>query len=216
MGDEGGALRWAKAVAFELTPVRTKDIRQWSKCLLVNMAIIGQAVVHLFHFIAANALSFCRQSSWLAFLYLSSWCAAFSLAIYFEMGRLFTAASLFTVMMRNLGTRQAGDLSAYSVFNENFERIMGTLNGEQLDAEIRHMPVEELQQQQQQEEGDEEDDQQQLQQIDKAVLKQRKQEFQTKWKVERAERDEQQLVADEVYRQRLMNRRALELSRCRS
>ena len=32
-----------------------------------------------------------------------------------------------------------GELSAYSVFNEGFRELLGTLNAEQFDAEIRHV-----------------------------------------------------------------------------
>jgi hypothetical protein len=40
-------------------------------------------------------------------------------------------------MWTNLGTRNYGEKSAYSVFNENVESIDGTMKGEDLDNEIR-------------------------------------------------------------------------------
>lgn len=35
-------------------------------------------------------------------------------------------------MFTNLGKRQEGTLSAYSVFNDNFERLAGTMDGNSL------------------------------------------------------------------------------------
>jgi hypothetical protein len=40
-------------------------------------------------------------------------------------------------MWTNLGTRNYGELSAYSVFNEGVESIDGTMKGEDLDKNIR-------------------------------------------------------------------------------
>ena len=55
-------------------------------------------------------------------------------------GIVYFTTSLFALIWLNLGTkkRQQGELSAYSVFNENCQNIEGTLTGEQFDAEIRH------------------------------------------------------------------------------
>ena len=55
-------------------------------------------------------------------------------------GIVYFTTSLFALIWLNLGTkkRKQGELSAYSVFNENCQNIEGTLTGEQFDAEIRH------------------------------------------------------------------------------
>lgn len=41
-------------------------------------------------------------------------------------------------MFLNLGERRAGEMSAYSVFNEGFARLLGTMTAEQIDREMRH------------------------------------------------------------------------------
>eukprot|EP01036_Dinobryon_divergens_P028705 gene28705-37697_t len=38
----------------------------------------------------------------------------------------------------NLGERKPGELSAYSVFNDGFTKILGTISPEQFENEIRH------------------------------------------------------------------------------
>ena len=42
------------------------------------------------------------------------------------------------LIFTNLGKRAEGEMSAYSVFNKNFQNLMGQLTGEQLDRELRH------------------------------------------------------------------------------
>ncbi|CAN6712242.1 unnamed protein product [Malus baccata var. baccata] len=46
-------------------------------------------------------------------------------------------ATGFVVILVNLGKRQPGDVSAYSIFNEDFRELPGTLNAERLDGDIR-------------------------------------------------------------------------------
>ncbi|KAL5187625.1 hypothetical protein HKD37_05G013269 [Glycine soja] len=46
-------------------------------------------------------------------------------------------ATGFCLILFNLGKRQAGDISAYSIFNEDFRELPGTLNADRLDRDIR-------------------------------------------------------------------------------
>ncbi|KAJ6389085.1 hypothetical protein OIU77_027443 [Salix suchowensis] len=50
---------------------------------------------------------------------------------------LFIIGTGFAIILLNLGRRQAGDLSAYSIFNEDFRELPGTLNADRLDRDIR-------------------------------------------------------------------------------
>ncbi|ONM53533.1 hypothetical protein Zm00014a_041181 [Zea mays] len=43
----------------------------------------------------------------------------------------------FLIILINLGRRQQGDVSAYSIFNEDFRELPGTLNADRIDADIR-------------------------------------------------------------------------------
>nr|CAB3452935.1 unnamed protein product [Digitaria exilis] len=43
----------------------------------------------------------------------------------------------FLIILLNLGRRQQGDVSAYSIFNEDFRELPGTLNADRIDRDIR-------------------------------------------------------------------------------
>ncbi|GMH26749.1 hypothetical protein Nepgr_028592 [Nepenthes gracilis] len=52
-------------------------------------------------------------------------------------GPLYIIGTGFAIIFLNLGKRQEGDVSAYSIFNEDFRELPGTLNAERLDRDIR-------------------------------------------------------------------------------
>ncbi|KAI4327255.1 hypothetical protein L6164_019739 [Bauhinia variegata] len=54
-----------------------------------------------------------------------------------DLGPLYILATGFCLIIFNLGKRQAGDISAYSIFNEDFMELPGTLNADRLDRDIR-------------------------------------------------------------------------------
>nr|KYP55270.1 hypothetical protein KK1_001477 [Cajanus cajan] len=54
-----------------------------------------------------------------------------------ELGPLYILVTGFCLILFNLGKRQAGDISAYSIFNEDFRELPGTLNADRLDRDIR-------------------------------------------------------------------------------
>ncbi|KAE9459325.1 hypothetical protein C3L33_08770, partial [Rhododendron williamsianum] len=54
-----------------------------------------------------------------------------------DLGPLYILATGFAIIFFNLGKRQQGDMSAYSIFNEDFRELPGTLNADRLDRDIR-------------------------------------------------------------------------------
>ncbi|PKA66269.1 hypothetical protein AXF42_Ash006966 [Apostasia shenzhenica] len=54
-----------------------------------------------------------------------------------DIGPLYILGTGFLVILLNLGKRQHGELSAYSIFNEDFRELPGTLNADRLDQDIR-------------------------------------------------------------------------------
>lgn len=72
-------------------------------------------------------------------LYMISWCLLFCYAIYVQFGAVFVILSGFYIIWANTQTspRKSNELSAYSVFNPNCERIKGTFDAEQIDKQIR-------------------------------------------------------------------------------
>eukprot|EP00898_Chlorokybus_atmophyticus_P000464 jgi/Chlat1/1418/Chrsp12S01980 len=65
------------------------------------------------------------------------WCAGSVYASRWDFGPVYVLASIVAVIFYNLGHRKPGESSAYSVFNENFEELPGTLNANQMDQQVR-------------------------------------------------------------------------------
>nr|GEV97536.1 putative ubiquitin family protein [Tanacetum cinerariifolium] len=57
-------------------------------------------------------------------------------------GPLYILGTGFAIIFLNLGKRQQGDMSAYSIFNEDFRELPGTFNAERVDRDIRAEPEE--------------------------------------------------------------------------
>ena len=62
----------------------------------------------------------------------------------------FVFATFFALIFLNLGKREEGELSAYNVFNPNFQRLQGDNLAEQFEAQLRNVPVQQLRNRQQQ------------------------------------------------------------------
>ncbi|KAJ4779109.1 Ubiquitin family protein [Rhynchospora pubera] len=54
-----------------------------------------------------------------------------------DLGPIYIIGTGFLIILLNLGRRQHGELSAYSIFNEDFRELPGTLNAERFDRDIR-------------------------------------------------------------------------------
>ncbi|KAJ7521256.1 hypothetical protein O6H91_19G044000 [Diphasiastrum complanatum] len=54
-----------------------------------------------------------------------------------DLGPLYVLVTAFCLIMFNLGKRREGEVSAYSIFNEGFRELPGTLNAERLDRDLR-------------------------------------------------------------------------------
>ncbi|KAK3183067.1 hypothetical protein Dsin_030353 [Dipteronia sinensis] len=53
------------------------------------------------------------------------------------LGPLYILGTAFSIIFLNLGQRQPGDISAYSIFNDDFRELPGTLNADRLDRDLR-------------------------------------------------------------------------------
>ncbi|KAK6935012.1 putative domain SAYSvFN [Dillenia turbinata] len=65
------------------------------------------------------------------------WFALAPLAHKYDLGPLYILGTGFSIILLNLGQRQHGDMSAYSIFNEGFRELPGTLNADQIDRDLR-------------------------------------------------------------------------------
>ncbi|XP_043693921.1 uncharacterized protein LOC122644606 [Telopea speciosissima] len=65
------------------------------------------------------------------------WFALAPVAHRWDLGPLYILGTGFCIILFNLGQRQHGDLSAYSIFNEDFRELPGTLNADRIDRDVR-------------------------------------------------------------------------------
>uniref|UniRef100_A0A1D1YJK6 SAYSvFN domain-containing protein 1 n=1 Tax=Anthurium amnicola TaxID=1678845 RepID=A0A1D1YJK6_9ARAE len=65
------------------------------------------------------------------------WFALAPVAHRWDVGPIYILGTGFAIVLTNLGKRQDGDASAYSIFNEDFRELPGTLNAGRLDRDIR-------------------------------------------------------------------------------
>ncbi|XP_073133132.1 uncharacterized protein [Henckelia pumila] len=72
---------------------------------------------------------------WLAIV---GWLILAPVAHRLDLGPLYILGTGFVIIFYNLGHRQPGDMSAYSIFNEDFRELPGTLNADRLDRDIRN------------------------------------------------------------------------------
>lgn len=72
-----------------------------------------------------------------AWLVIIAWFVIAPIAYRWDLGPLYILATAFIVIFLNLGKRQEGEISAYSIFNEGFRELPGTLNADRLDRDIR-------------------------------------------------------------------------------
>lgn len=67
------------------------------------------------------------------------WLTLYLIFIRLEFGAIYFIISLLYIMWSTLGSHRRRDqLSAYSVFNPNFEKIQGTFTAEDYDRQLRH------------------------------------------------------------------------------
>ncbi|KAL6638805.1 hypothetical protein ACP70R_023441 [Stipagrostis hirtigluma subsp. patula] len=72
-----------------------------------------------------------------AWVMIALWFLLAPLAQKYDFGPLYILGTGFLIILVNLGRRQQGDVSAYSIFNEDFRELPGTLNTERIDRDIR-------------------------------------------------------------------------------
>jgi len=97
-------------------------------CRLVGRAA-ACACVALFQSVASlSYVTLAKTAGWLL-----GWWVAIE---YFGHGAPYVLVSVLFGMLTNLGERQDGQMSAYSVFNENYTRLLGETDPEQLAREM--------------------------------------------------------------------------------
>ena len=79
----------------------------------------------------------CSRRVWAHALLFAAWCLVSRALSRRDLGPPFVLFSIVTVMVLNLGTRGAGQLSAYSLFNPGVQALPGATSTDELDTQIR-------------------------------------------------------------------------------
>lgn len=123
-----------KTIAYELQPCRPQDIATLYRWTVINMRSLYQHVpVKTF---ITQTLHYLRAVDIRKLMLGLTWCCLWLCAIYwFGMGSLYLMLSIAGVMMMNFDDRKANSLSAYSIFNRGYQRLLGTMTAEQFERE---------------------------------------------------------------------------------
>jgi len=134
--------RWkriAGVVAYELTPFSMpsgKEIQQTFNSLNKQASCISKNILGLLLLVGRWACYKPLKRVGFPLVWVGGLVASQALM---DMGQLFVIVSLFALMMMNLGERQEGEMSAYSVFNKGCQALLGQLTMDQFEREIRHL-----------------------------------------------------------------------------
>jgi hypothetical protein len=123
-----------QAILYELQPCRIEDLDRWYSFCIDFLSSLKDALVNLYHLVDVKLLDVKRL-----FLFLLCLVALY-ISVKAGFGQLFIILS-GTAIIWNVGLsneRRDNSLSAYSIFNKNFQQLLGTTDGEELDRQLRH------------------------------------------------------------------------------
>ena len=106
--------------------------------MLKELSVLGSFLLQTFKEATMFCYSYLKGIPWKTLVYTLGYLLLLTLAIVYDVTSTFIILSIFTLMVPNLQKRGDGDLSAYSVFNEGFIRLLGTTTGEDIDNNIRN------------------------------------------------------------------------------
>lgn len=66
-----------------------------------------------------------------------AWMFFSPIAARLDLGPIYILGTIFLLIVINLGVRREGELSGYSLFNENFRSLPGQLRAEEIDRQLR-------------------------------------------------------------------------------
>ncbi len=136
------AVEVIQAVLYELQPIRPSDLVSFtSQIVKVTTTLVLLFVFNFIPFLFTSAISVVRNITLDLFV---SGVIALILHKFNRIGELQVFMCLFIIYMilknMNYEKNETG-ISAYSVFNKGFRRLLGQLTAEQFDREIRHMNI---------------------------------------------------------------------------
>lgn len=122
-------------ILYELQPFRMEDVRiMWNYCQ-ESLNILRNEFLNRDEFIKSLEL---QGPSERAMLWGGGWVIGYMISIWMKVGSIYFIFTVIIGIFLNLGVKQRGESSAYSVFNQGYERILGTMTADQFEREIRH------------------------------------------------------------------------------
>ena len=133
-------LRGIKAILYELMPVHPAYALKQSKSFRKNIYVLARSSVHALTYLTTTTWKMVLCWNWQRWATLLLWFALLGIFAKLEFGSLYVMGTAFALIFYNLdySTKRDGEMSAWSVFNEGFTTMLGTLSAEQMDREIRH------------------------------------------------------------------------------
>jgi hypothetical protein len=133
-------MRVIRAILYELMPVHPAYAYKQSRSLIKNLKVLSASLVQAALYLTEKMWKLVRCLSWQTWATLLLWFALLGIFVKLEFGSLYLMGTAFALIFYNLdySKRSDGDMSAWSVFNEGFTTMLGTLSAEQMDREIRH------------------------------------------------------------------------------
>ena len=130
--------RWLLAVLYELQPLRYRDLKMHLRRIASDVILFSAAVAEALHGVASVSLSLVRSCSLWTWAAGVLWCGGWLLFHRLDFAKVYLILSLFAAIFASLRHKERGEVSAYSVFNAGFRRLLGTLAAEDFEAEILH------------------------------------------------------------------------------
>lgn len=113
-----------KDILYELQPFRLEDVKIMITWTIEALQIVSHELYHITTFIKSLEIEI---PSWKIISLVILWLGAYVIFIWMKIGSLFFIFSIFCWIFWNLGKKQRGEASAYSVFNQGYERILGQI-----------------------------------------------------------------------------------------
>jgi len=127
-----------QCLLYELQPFRIQDVVALFTYILKSSKELGGAGLVASELAYQHSFDAVAVLSWKQWLGLGLWFVFWAVFIHAEFGSLWIIISMIASIFLNLGKKKKGEISAYSVFNDGFKQLLGTLTADQFDDEIRH------------------------------------------------------------------------------
>jgi hypothetical protein len=111
-----------RAILYELQPFRLEDVKIMMNWSVESLRIMSYELYHLENFIKSLDLQAPSPKSIGLFF---GWFLLYILCIWLKVGSVYFIVSLMIGIFLNLGVKQRGETSAYSVFNQGYQSILG-------------------------------------------------------------------------------------------